>query len=159
MADASALSVTVDTSSALELLKQTSLSIPRIEDKVLRLVGKLVSKEINSRIKGSVRTSTKAVLGHRYTYNMRKMYTYGKTKKHSLSVYPNRVEKGRSNDLIIPVALTLSYGYDAGKRKGPHMTGRGFIQAGESYAKSGRYMPEVRKLIDRELEKYNSKFM
>lgn len=155
MSDQDFLNIQVDVSSAEEYLRDTSLTIPQIEKKVLRLVGKLAAKETNQAVKATLNTSSKAILGHRYTYNMNKMYTYGKAKDHSLTVYPKAVSGGT---LIIPVSTTLNYGFDAGNKRGPHVTGRGFVQAGETYLKGGRYMPEVQKLVDKELEKYNAKF-
>ena len=149
------IGISVDVSSAQEYLRETALKIPQIEKKVLRLVGKEAAKETNKAVKSTLDTSTKAIIGHRYTYNMNKMYTYGKAKDHSLTVYPKAVAGGT---LIIPVSTTLNYGYDAGAKRGPHVTGRGFVQMGESYVKTGRYMPEVQKLVDKELEKYNRKF-
>lgn len=149
------MNVSVDVSDAQEMLRETYLSIPSIESKVMRLVGKLTAQETTKAVKATVSTSSHSILAHRYTYNMNRMYTYGKVKNHSLTVYPKPVTGGT---LIIPVSTTLSYGYDAGSKRGPHVVGRGFVQAGEVYAKSKRYMPEVQKLVDRELEKYNRKF-
>ena len=152
------IGITVDVSSAQEYLRETSLQIPQIEKKVLRLVGKEIAKETNKVMKGVVHVKTNAMLAHRYPYRMTQTYKYGKVKNHGLTVYPRKVDNARENDLIIPVMATLTYGFDAGNARGPHVIGRGFVQQGESYAQAGRYMPEVQKLVDKELEKYNAKF-
>ena len=110
---------------------------------------------MNSRLKATVRAPKSAVLAHKYAYDMSRMYTRGKVKGHAVAVFPNRVERGRGNDLVIPVSMTLNYGYDAGPgRKGPHTAARGFVQAGEDYAERGGYGPELQKLVDKELKKY-----
>ena len=48
------LNIQVDVSGAEEYLRDTSLTIPQIEKKVLRLVGKLAAKETNQAVKVSV---------------------------------------------------------------------------------------------------------
>lgn len=149
------MNLSVDVSDAQEMLRETYLSIPSIEGKVMRLVGKLTGRETIKAVKATVNTSSHSLLAHRYTYNTNKMFTYGKVKNHSLAVYPKPLTGGT---LIIPVVTTLNYGYDAGSARGPHVVGRGFVQAGEVYAKSKRYMPIVQQLVDAEIEKFNRKF-
>jgi len=158
MSEQDFLNIQVDVSGAEEYLRDTSLTIPQIEKKVLRLVGKLAARQTNTALKSSVHAKSNSVLAHRYPYKMTQTYKYGKVKNHSLSIFPNKVEGGSRNDLIIPVSMTLNYGYDAGNRRGPHVVGRGFVQAGENYLQGGRYMPEVQNLVDKEIEKYNAKF-
>ena len=169
----SLINIEADISNAQDMLKETFLKVPTIESKVLRLVGRLTAKEINKAVKGGVHSGTSVLIAHRYPYNMNQMYVYGKPKNHEVSVYPHRVQPGRGNDLIIPVSMALNYGATIEAKEKQTLSifaktwarpvsitikGRGFVQAGETYAKSSRYSKDVQKLIDRELEKYDAKF-
>ena len=102
------------------------------------------SKSLAAIVKGGIRQTLKSRTGE-----LLKAFRYKVHKNGVANVYPN----GESGSAIFPKAYVLNYGYTGPTKRAinkPHS----FVQVGELYAASGSYMQDVRKMIDKELEKY-----
>lgn len=147
----------VDAADAKETLGKIQRTIPSVEAKALRLVGRLTANEMNRNLRSSVHASPHSMLAHRYPYKLSQTFKAGKLSNHRLTVSPRKLDETRENDLIIPVIHALNYGYDMGSGRGPHIIGRGFIQSGDAYVASDRYSQDVQKLVDKEIDKLERK--
>ena len=134
------ISVEADIAKAQEALSGTSKSLAAIERKTLSIIAKGTVKAV----KGGIRQTLKSRTGE-----LLKAFRYKVHKNGVANVYPD----GESGSAIFPKAYVLNYGYTGPTKRAinkPHS----FVQVGELYAASDSYMQDVRKMIDKELEKY-----
>ena len=134
------ISISADVTEVQEALSQTAKSLQSIERKTLSIASRGTVKAIKMGIRETL---------HRRTGGLLKAYKYKVHKEGFSNVYPN----GKSGSDVFPKAFILNYGYKGPTKRAinkPH----GFIQKGEIYASNGSYMPEVEKMIQKELEKY-----
>ena len=137
----------VDVSAVQDALSETSKSLKSIQRSTLRVVARATAKTVRAAIISSDL--------HVRTGELRKAYTYKLKRDGSeANVYPRALTNG--DRTIFPKAMTLSYGHEGPTKRFRNwrIVPRGFVQRGQQYAENGDYMPEVQKLIDKELEKY-----
>lgn len=146
MSSVQMVSVEADVSAVQEALKGTAKSMKSIRKQALGIVGRVTAKATRQAI-----TATTA----KKTGDLRKAYGYKVAKDGStVTVWPKDKAIAANNHLILAKASVLSYGYDAGPHRGPHVTARGFVQAGRDVAERGGWEPEMQKMIEKELKKY-----
>ena len=141
------LATEVDISAVQNALSETSKSLKSIQRSTLRVVARATAKTVRAAIISSDL--------HVRTGELRKAYTYKLKRDGSeANVYPRALTNG--DRTIFPKAMTLSYGHQGPTKRFRNwrIVPRGFVQRGQQYAENGDYMPEVQKLIDKELEKY-----
>ena len=141
------LATEVDVSAVQNALSETSKSLKSIQRSTLRVVARATAKTVRAAIISSDL--------HVRTGELRKAYTYKLKRDGSeANVYPRALTNG--DRTIFPKAMTLSYGHQGPTKRFRNwrIVPRGFVQRGQQYAENGDYMPEVQKLIDKELEKY-----
>ena len=134
------ITIEADVQKAQDALAGTSKSLAAIERKTLSIVASGTVKAVKGGIRETLNSRTGELL---------KAFRYKVHKNGVANVYPN----GESGSAIFPKAYVLNYGYTGPTKRAinkPHS----FIQVGELYAASGSYMQDVRKMIDKELEKY-----
>ena len=137
----------VDVSAVQDALSETSKSLKSIQRSTLRVVARATAKTVRAAIISSDL--------HVRTGELRKAYTYKLKRDGSeANVYPRALTNG--DRTIFPKAMTLSYGHEGPTKRFRNwrIVPRGFVQRGQQYAENGDYIPEVQKLIDKELEKY-----
>lgn len=141
------LSIQTDISEVQDALAGTSKSLKSIQKSVLRIAAKGTANAV----KAAIRTSDL----NRRTGELQKAYTYKVKKDGSeANVFPKALN---SHDrTIFPKAMTLSYGHSGPTKRAKawFIAPRNFVQAGDQYAESGKYMDEIQKYIDKELDKY-----
>lgn len=141
------LSIQTDISEVQDALAGTSKSLKSIQKSVLRIAAKGTANAVRA----AIRTSDL----NRRTGELQKAYTYKVKKDGSeANVFPKALN---SHDrTIFPKAMTLSYGHSGPTKRAKawFIAPRNFVQAGDQYAESGKYMDEVQKYIDKELDKY-----
>jgi len=130
-----------------DALAGTSKSLKAIEKSVLRIAAKETAKRVKAAISASDLQRRTGELSKAFIYKVKKDGS-------SASVFPKALT--RSDHSIFPKAMTLSYGHDGPTKRAAswHVAPRGFVQAGQQYAESGAYMNEVKKMVEKELEKY-----
>ena len=134
------ITIEADVQKAQDALAGTSKSLAAIERKTLSIVASGIVKAVKGGIRETLNSRTGELL---------KAFRCKVHKNGVANVYPN----GESGSAIFPKAYVLNYGYSGPTKRAinkPH----GFIQYGELYAESGAYMQDVRKMIDKELQKY-----
>ena len=134
------IAIDADVSKAQRALQGTSKSLKSIERKTLSIASRGTVKAIKIAIRGVLKRRTGELL---------KCYGYKVHKDGVANVFP----KGKTGSKVFPKAYTLNYGYK-GKTKRAWNKPHSFIEKGEAFAASGAYMPEVEKMISKELEKY-----
>lgn len=141
------LSIQTDISEVQDALAGTSKSLKSIQKSVLRIAAKGTANAVRA----AIRTSDL----NRRTGELQKAYTYKVKKDGSeANVFPKALN---SHDrTIFPKAMTLSYGHSGPTKRAKawFIAPRNFVQAGDQYAESGKYMDEIQKYIDKELDKY-----
>lgn len=141
------LSIQTDISEVQDALAGTSKSLKSIQKSVLRIAAKGTANAV----KAAIRTSDL----NRRTGELQKAYTYKVKKDGSeANVFPKALNSG--DRTIFPKAMTLSYGHSGPTKRAKawFIAPRNFVQAGDQYAESGKYMDEIQKYIDKELDKY-----
>lgn len=141
------LSIQTDISEVQDALAGTSKSLKSIQKSVLRIAAKGTANAV----KAAIKTSDL----NRRTGELQKAYTYKVKKDGSeANVFPKALNS--QDRTIFPKAMTLSYGHSGPTKRAKawFIAPRNFVQAGDQYAQSGKYMDEVQKYIDNELEKY-----
>lgn len=141
------LSIQTDISQVQDALAGTSKSLKSIQKSVLRIAAKGTANAV----KAAIRTSDL----NKRTGELQKAYTYKVKKDGSeANVFPKAINSG--DRTIFPKAMTLSYGHSGPTKRAKawFIAPRNFVQAGDQYAESGKYMDEVQKYIDKELDKY-----
>lgn len=144
MADNPVINVTPDFKEVEKALSGTRKSLPSMQRKTLSIIARGAVKQI----KAVIRSGT-----HRRTGELLKAYHYKVRRDGIVNIYPVATHSGKK---IFPKASVLSYGH-SGKTKRVedfHIEAVNFVQAGEQYADSGAYVPEINKMIDKELTKY-----
>lgn len=134
------ITVTTDIEKAKKALEGTSKSLASIQRKTLSIIARGAVKAINEGIRETLEKRTGEFL---------KAFRYKVRKDGIANVYPG----GESGSPNFPKAYVLNYGYSGPTKRAinrPH----GFIQRAEIYGESGAYMPEVEKMIEKELQKY-----
>lgn len=140
------VSIKADVDEVQEALKGTAKSMKSIRKQALGIVGRVTAKATRQAI-----TATTT----RRTGELAKAYGYKVAKDGStVTVWPKDKAIRANNHLVLAKASVLSYGYDAGEKKGPHVAARGFVQAGRDVAERGGWEPEMQKMIEKELKKY-----
>ena len=141
------LSIQTDISEVQDALAGTSKSLKSIQKSVLRIAAKGTANAVRA----AIRTSDL----NRRTGELQKAYIYKVKKDGSeANVFPKALN---SHDrTIFPKAMTLSYGHSGPTKRAKawFIAPRNFVQAGDQYAESGKYMDEIQKYIDKELDKY-----
>lgn len=139
------LSVDVDVQNCVEALAGTSKSMTSIKKQALGIIAKGAVKQIKAIISTTTEKHTGELL-NAYRYKVRKDGS-------ETNVYPKGAEKGNA---IFPKVMTLSYGHSGPtqRAKNWHIKALGFVQSGDAYVESGAYMPELEKMIDKQLKKY-----
>lgn len=150
-------------------LSGTTKSITSIQKGILSIIGRGTRSEIK-KITKSIKGN--GLIAGRYPYSISSAFTYKvKADGSKVSVFPKKIEKNRPNDLTIPVISTLNYGKNISVRNGRkylvfqtadgwkkcksvRIPGHHFIEAGKQYAGSAKYMNEVEKYVQKELDKY-----
>ena len=153
------LATEVDVSAVQDALSETSKSLKSIQRSTLRVVARATAKTVRA----AIITSDL----HVRTGELRKAYTYKLKRDGSeANVYPRALTNGDRTIFpkalagkgltIFPKAMTLSYGHQGATKRAKawFIAPRNFVQTGEQYAESGKYMDDVQKYIDKELEKY-----
>lgn len=157
--------INADIEKVSKALNGTTKEMKSIIRGVLGIVGRGTRQEVNKvtrAIKGN------GMIAGRYPYSVAKSFMYKVAKDGSkVSVFPRKIEKGRKNDLTIPVISTLNYGKVIYPRRGRNylvfplqdgsflkvksvrITGRHFVEAGKNYAVSSKYMSDVDKYIQK----------
>ncbi len=141
------LPIQTDISEVQDALAGTSKSLKSIQKSVLRIAAKGTANAV----KAAIRTSDL----NRRTGELQKAYTYKVKKDGSeANVFPKALNL--HDRTIFPKAMTLSYGHSGPTKRAKawFIAPRNFVQAGDQYAESGKYMDEVQKYIDKELDKY-----
>lgn len=133
-------SVEADLKQVQKALEGTAKSLQSIQNKTLSIVARGTIKAVNV----GIRTTLK-----KHTGELLKAFHYKVHKYGEANVYPN----GKSGSSIFPKTYVLNYGY-TGKVKRAINKPHSFVEYGEAFAASGAYMPEVQKMIDKELKKY-----
>lgn len=144
MADVPIISVKPDFEAVEKALAGTRKSLPSIQRKTLSVIARGAIKQIKAVIKSGT---------HRRTGELLKAYRYKIKKDGTATIYPKAV----NNDArIFPKASVLSYGHSGATKRAKNFPIKavGFIQAGNQYIDSGAYVPEINKMIDKELTKY-----
>lgn len=141
------LNIQTDISEVQKALAGTSKSLKSIQKATLRIAAKGTANTVKAVIRSSDL--------QKRTGELQKAYTY-KVKKNGVeaNVFPKALAvKDRT---IFPKAMTLSYGHSGTTKRAKawFIAPRNFVQAGEQYAESGKFMDDVQKYIDKELEKY-----
>ena len=144
MADVPIISVKPDFEAVQKALSGTTKSLPSIQRKTLSVIARGAIKQIKAVIKSGT---------HRRTGELLKAYRYKVKKNGTATIYPNAINSG---DKIFPKASVLSYGHTGATRRAKNFPIKavGFIQAGNQYIESGAYVPEINKMVDKELTKY-----
>lgn len=141
------LNIQTDISEVQNALAGTSKSIKSIQKATLRIAAKGTANTV----KAAIRSSDL----QRRTGELQKAYVY-KVKKNGeeANVFPKALSN--KDHTIFPKAMTLSYGHSGPTKRAKawFIAPRNFVQAGEQYAENGKYMDDVQKYIDKELEKY-----
>lgn len=146
MSSVQPISVHADIEGVQQALKGTAKSMKSIRKQALGIVGRVESK--------AVRQAITASTGKR-TGDLRKAYSYKVAKDGStVTVWPRPKDKMEEGRKVFLKSVILSYGYDAGHRKGPHVAARNFVQKGREAIDRGDYVAELQKMIDKELKKY-----
>lgn len=141
------VSIQADVDEVQKALKGTAKSMKSIKKQALGAAGRGAAKTIKKAIT-STTTKRTGELSKAYGYKVKKDGS-------SVSVWPKDKAVQANNHLVLAKAAVLSYGYNAGDgRKGPHVTARDFVQAGQTYVESGGYEAEFQKIVDKELKKY-----
>ena len=146
------ISVISEINEVQEALKETSLSMPQINRKFLSVVGKKTTAVVKTGIRQTYSPPNKY---YKRTGQFMRAWRYkAKSDGSQVSVYPKVIytdSKGqqKNRQWAAGLASILNYGTKDGR-----IIPRFFIQRGEDYANSGAYMPEVQKIIDKELEKF-----
>lgn len=144
MADVPVISVKPDFEAVEKALSGTRKSLPSIQRKTLSVIARGAIKQIKAVIKSGT---------HRRTGELLKAYRYKIKKDGTATIYPKAINSG---DKIFPKASVLSYGHNGATKRAKNFPIKavGFIQAGNQYIESGAYVPEINKMIDKELTKY-----
>ena len=132
--------VKADLKQAQDALAGTNKSLASIQRKTLSIIARGTVKAVNVGIRSTL---------HRRTGELLKAFGYKVHKNGVANVYP----RGENGSAIFPKSYVLNYGYTGPTKRAinkPHS----FIQYGEAYTEVGAYMPEVQRMIDKELEKY-----
>lgn len=130
------ISIEANVKEAQYALASTSKSLKSITKKTLTVAAKGTVKALKSAIRN---TTTKR------TGELLKCYGYKATSS-KVNIY---IKYAKNGDKIFPKVFTLNYGLEGSKR-----IPKAFVQQGEKYAESNAYMPEVEKMIQKELNKY-----
>lgn len=146
MSSVQMVSVKADIDGVQKALAGTSKGMKSIQKQALGVIGRGTSKVIRKAVQATTA---------RRTGELRKAYGY-KVKKDgsSVTVWPTDRAVKENNHLVLAKVSVLSYGYDAGPRKGPHVRARNFVQAGKAWAEGGGYEADLQKIVDKELKKY-----
>lgn len=151
--------VKVEIEEAQRALSGTSKSLKSIQKSVLRIAAQKTLKAVKTALQSSDLDLNSG------TGELKKAYTYRVKKDGSeANVYPKALNAKRNKggainwatDAIFPKAMALSYGHSGPTKRAKSwfIAPRNFVQAGDLYAESGKYMDEVQKYIDKELDKY-----
>ena len=146
MPSVSPICVEADINAVQEALKGTAKSMKSIRRQALGIVGRVTAKATRQAVTATTTRRT-GELAKAYGYKVAKDGSY-------VSVWPKDKAVAANNHLVLAKVAVLSYGYDAGHRKGPHVTARGFVQAGRDVAERGGWEPEMQKMVEKELKKY-----
>ncbi len=147
MSSVQMVSIKADVEEVQKALKGTAKSMKSITKQALGAAGRGAAKTIRKAIASSV-TKRTGELSRAYGYKVKKDGS-------AVTVWPKDKAVQANNHLVLAKAAALSYGYNAGPgRKGPHVTARNFVQAGERYIETGGYEAEFQKIVDKELKKY-----
>ena len=141
------LNIQTDISEVQNALAGTSKSLKSIQKATLRIAAKGTANTIKAAIRSSDLQKRTGELQKAYTYKVKKSGD-------EANVFPKALA---GKDLtIFPKAMTLSYGHQGATKRAKawFIAPRNFVQTGEQYAESGKYMDDVQKYIDKELEKY-----
>lgn len=141
------LNIQTDISEVQNALAGTSKSLKSIQKATLRIAAKGTANTIKAAIRSSDLQKRTGELQKAYTYKVKKSGD-------EANVFPKAFA---GKDLtIFPKAMTLSYGHQGATKRAKawFIAPRNFVQTGEQYAESGKYMDDVQKYIDKELEKY-----
>lgn len=150
-----------------EALKQTSLNIITIQKKMMRDVGRRSAKMVNQVLRAT--THGNGLIAGRYEAKL--TYTYHVSKDATkMSVYPQKIEPGRKNDLTIPVVSSLNYGKKIEAKYRKYLTftvngnfvrvknvqiqAKNFMNSGEQYISSGAFQTDAQAILNKELKKY-----
>ena len=136
--------VAIDVKEVEKALSGTRKSLPSIQRKTLSTIARGAIKQIKAVIKSGT---------HRRTGELLKAYRYKIKKDGTATIYPKAV----NNDArIFPKASVQSFGHNGATKRAKNFPIKavGFIQAGNQYIESGAYVPEINKMIDKELTKY-----
>lgn len=141
------LSIQTDISQVQDALAGTSKSLKSIQKSVLRIAAKGTANAVKAAIRTSDLNKRTGELQNAYTYKVKKDGS-------EANVFPKALNSG--DRTIFPKAMTLSYGHSGPTKRAKawFIAPRNFVQAGDQYAESGKYMDEVQKYIDKELDKY-----
>lgn len=121
-------------------LAGTSKSFASIRRKTLSIMARGTVKAINTGIRERL---------NRRTGELLKAFRFHVKKNGTANVYPD----GESGGKIFPKTFALNFGYD-GETKRAYNKPHSFIEIGRTYLESGAYMPDVEKMVSKELEKY-----
>lgn len=147
-----AYEIKADFSDVQEALSKTSMNMKSISKKVLVQIGKKTTSVVKRQIRNTYSPPSKYYVR---TGELVKSWGYFADKSgYMVKIYPRVVyssnhEKRKNRQWAMGLSSILSYGTKDGRIKP-----RSFIQSGEQYAESGAYLPEVQKIIDKELSKY-----
>lgn len=139
------ITVDIDVKNCVEALAGTSKSMESIKKQALGIIAKGAVKQIKAVINSTT---------EKHTGELLKAYRYKVKKDGSeTNIFPKGTEKGKS---IYPKAMTLSYGHSGPTKRAKnwHIKALGFVQSGDAYVESGAYMPELEKMVDKQLKKY-----
>lgn len=141
------LNIQTDISEVQNALAGTSKSLKSIQKATLRIAAKGTANTIKAAIRSSDLQKRTGELQKAYTYKVKKSGD-------EANVFPKALA-GKALT-IFPKAMTLSYGHQGATKRAKawFIAPRNFVQTGEQYAESGKYMDDVQKYIDKELEKY-----
>lgn len=160
------ISIEADIARAEEALAGTSKSLKSLEKQITGTVARGSLKKIKSVIRKTIHGD--GLISDKYQYSILENYVYHVEGKRA-TVYPQKIEQGRKNDLTIPVISSLSYGREIfprkqkwlfingksyAKVKSIKIEPRNFVQAGDAYLQGNSYLPEIDKIIQKELKKY-----
>lgn len=139
------ISVEADIQEVQNALAGTSKSMESIKKQALGIIAK---GSVN-RIKAIINETT-----DKHTGELAKAYRYKVKRDGSeANIFPKATESGRA---IYPKVMTLSYGHSGATKRASnwHIKALGFVQSGNQYIESGAYMPEIEKMVDKQLTRY-----
>lgn len=134
------ITIEYDDSEVQKALAGTSKSFASIRRKALSIIARGTVKAINAGIRETLHSRSGELL---------KAFRYHVRKDGTANVYPD----GETGSSIFPKTFGLNFGYN-GPTKRAQNRPHSFIEIGRQWAESGAYMPDVEKMVEKELSKY-----